>query len=111
MRDGSASAKVVFVAHDGDAVISGNSKSVFFIKGDKNGNPAVNHTEEFGDYYEYDAIIGGEITKIKMARYPLRTSITATLASQLTRTARASTAWLPAIMPTIRSLPALLTPR
>ena len=82
--DGSASAKVVFVAHDGDAVISGNSKSVFFIKGDKNGNPAVNHTEEFGDYYEYDAIIGGEITKIKMAATAAN-RITATIASQLTK--------------------------
>lgn len=82
--DGSASAKVVFVAHDGDAVISGNSKSVFFIKGDKNGNPAVNHTEEFGDYYEYDAIIGGEITKIKMAATTAN-KITATIASQLTK--------------------------
>ena len=82
--DGSASAKVVFVAHDGDAVISGNSKSVFFIKGDKNGNPAVNHTEEFGDYYEYDAIIGGEITKIKMAATAAN-KITATIASQLTK--------------------------
>ena len=81
---GSASAKVVFVAHDGDAVISGNSKSVFFIKGDKNGNPAVNHTEEFGDYYEYDAIIGGEITKIKMAATAAN-KITATIASQLTK--------------------------
>ena len=81
---GSASAKVVFVAHDGDAVISGNSKSVFFIKGDKNGNPAVNHTEEFGDYYEYDAIIGGEITKIKMAATTAN-KITATIASQLTK--------------------------
>ena len=82
--NGSASAKVVFVAHDGDAVISGNSKSVFFIKGDKNGNPAVNHTEEFGDYYEYDAIIGGEITKIKMAATAAN-KITATIASQLTK--------------------------
>ena len=80
----SASAKVVFVAHDGDAVISGNSKSVFFIKGDKNGTPAVNHTEEFGDYYEYDAIIGGEITKIKMAATNAN-KITATIASQLTK--------------------------
>ena len=82
--NGSASAKVVFVAHDGDAVISGNSKSVFFIKGDKNGTPAVNHTEEFGDYYEYDAIIGGEITKIKMAATNAN-KITATIASQLTK--------------------------
>ena len=82
--NGSASAKVVFVAHDGDAVISGNSKSVFFIKGDKKGNPAVNHTEEFGDYYEYDAIIGGEITKIKMAATTAN-KITATIASQLTK--------------------------
>ena len=82
--NGSASAKVVFVAHDGDAVISGNSKSVFFIKGDKNATPAVNHTEEFGDYYEYDAIIGGEITKIKMAATAAN-KITATIASQLTK--------------------------
>lgn len=91
-------------------MISGNSKSVFFIKGDKNGNPAVNHTEEFGDYYEYDAIIGGEITKIKMAATAAN-KITATIASQLTRTARASTAWLPAIMPTLPPRPAALTSR
>ena len=82
--NGSASAKVVFVAHDGDAVISGNSKSVFFIKGDKDANPAVNHTDEFGDYYEYDAIIDGEITKIKMAATNAN-KITATIASQLTK--------------------------
>lgn len=109
-RTARRSAKVVFVAHDGDAVISGNSKSVFFIKGDKNATPAVNHTEEFGDYYEYDAIIGGEITKIKMAATAAN-KITATIASQLTKDSKASTAWLPAIMPTLPPLPALLTPR
>ena len=65
VKAGAPAAKVVFVALvGGDDTVSGNTKDVFYIKGVD--SPALNHTEEFGDYYEYDAVINGEITKIKM---------------------------------------------
>lgn len=42
---------------------------MFFSKGDKNATPAVNHTEEFGDYYEYDAILAVRLQRFKMAAH------------------------------------------
>ena len=80
-------AKIVVVAktkvsgETNNLYISDGSKAVTFIKG---GSAGQSYTKDLGYYYEYDAIIGGEITKIKMAATAAN-KITATIASQLTK--------------------------
>ena len=53
-------AKFVYVETAGNTV-SSSSKDVIFVLGDNSG---VSHDSDLGDYYTYDAIVNGEITKI-----------------------------------------------
>ena len=54
-------AKFIYV-EIANATISSSSKDVIFVLGDSSG---VSHDSDLGDYYTYDAVVNGEITKIK----------------------------------------------
>ena len=53
-------AKFVYV-ETANNTVSSSSKDVIFVLGDDSG---VSHDSDLGDYYTYDAIVNGEITKI-----------------------------------------------
>ena len=44
-----------------NATVSSASKDIIFVLGDNSG---ISHDSDLGDYYTYDAIVNGEITKI-----------------------------------------------
>ena len=69
-------AKFVYVETAGNSV-SSSSKDIIFVLGDNSG---VSHDSDLGDYYTYDAIVNGEITKInsetRVQKYTMYTDAT-----------------------------------
>ena len=69
-------AKVFFGIVNTDCTLSSTSKDVIFIKGNSDDE---SHNDALNDYYTYDAIVNGEITKIntstKVANYTLVTGL------------------------------------
>ena len=64
VESGAAAAKLVFVSYDTGDVLNGAKKDTLFIKG---GSGKVKYDADRNSYYEYDAILNGEITKVKTA--------------------------------------------
>ena len=69
-------AKVFFGIVNPDCTLSSTSKDVIFIKGNSDNE---SHNDALNDYYTYDAIVNGEITKIntsaKVSGYTLVTGL------------------------------------
>ena len=64
VEKGSSAARVVYIDASQDATVSGSSDDIVFLKGS---NTGASYDSKLGTYYEYDAIINGEFTKIKTA--------------------------------------------
>ena len=62
VESGAAAAKLVFVSYHNTDVLDGAKKDTLFIKG---GSSKVKYDADRNSYYEYDAILNGEITKVK----------------------------------------------
>ena len=75
---GAAAAKIVFVSiGDGD-IFNGANKDTLFIKG--SGTSEQKYNSDLGNYWEYDAILNGEITTVqtsgKISSYTLADNFT-----------------------------------
>ena len=67
-KDSSDTARVIFINASNNAVVSGSSDDIVFIKGNTkhDENTGSSYSSELGKYWEYDAIVNGEFTTIKV---------------------------------------------
>ena len=65
VENGAAAAKLVFVSYGAGDILSGAKKDTLFIKGSTTSTPK--YDADRNTYYEYDAILNGEITKVQTA--------------------------------------------
>ena len=60
-KSSTAPAKLIFIEQNANTNVNSNSKDVVFIKGS---STAASYNSDLGDYYTYDAVVNGKITKI-----------------------------------------------